>query len=98
MWASGADGALIEAGYETDCLPLKKTYPSPNAVTQENFKDHLADHKYVNDQPSPRLMVLNITWHAKVLERLFGVLLAGSAGSRFTRCSGKVHFFPRVQL
>jgi hypothetical protein len=49
LWTIGADGALIEAGYETDTSYLRKTYPSPNAITQENFKDHLGDHKYVNN-------------------------------------------------
>ena len=49
LWTVGADGALIEAGYETDTSYLRKTYASPNAITQANFKDHLGDHKYVNN-------------------------------------------------
>ena len=49
LWTVGADGALMEAGYETDTSYLRKTYPSPNGITQENFKDHLGDPKYVNN-------------------------------------------------
>ena len=49
LWAVGADDALIEAAYETDTSYLRKTYPSPNGITPENFKDHLGDPKYVNN-------------------------------------------------
>ncbi|KAF8332470.1 hypothetical protein F5887DRAFT_996977 [Amanita rubescens] len=46
VWALGADGAIIQAGYDTDSSYLKEMYPSPNPITIENFKDHLGDHKY----------------------------------------------------
>ena len=52
LWALGADSALIEAGYETDSSYQRETHPSPNAITHENFKNHLDDPKYVNNHPS----------------------------------------------
>lgn len=45
VWALGADGAIIQAGYDTDSSYLRETYPSPNPISAENFKDHLMDHK-----------------------------------------------------
>ena len=43
VWATGADSAIIEAGYEKDSSYLKKTYTSPNPITLENFKEYLGD-------------------------------------------------------
>lgn len=41
LWALGADGAVIEAGYKIDSKYQRPTYSSPSPVTSENFKDHL---------------------------------------------------------
>lgn len=43
VWATGADSAIIEAGYEKDSSYLKKTYTSPNPITLENFEEYLGD-------------------------------------------------------
>ena len=57
LWSVGADGALMEAGYKADTSYLRKTYPSPNGITQENFKDHLGDHKYANNDQDRKSVV-----------------------------------------
>ncbi|KAG6839980.1 hypothetical protein H0H93_004856 [Arthromyces matolae] len=44
-WALGADGDLIEAGYETDSSYQRRAFESPEKITEKNFKDHVGDHK-----------------------------------------------------
>ncbi|KAF8623277.1 hypothetical protein AX17_007483 [Amanita inopinata Kibby_2008] len=46
VWAMGGDGSLIEAGYKVDSDYLKPAYPSPSAITAENFNDHLTKFEY----------------------------------------------------
>ncbi|KAF8966075.1 hypothetical protein BDZ97DRAFT_1917776 [Flammula alnicola] len=47
-WALGADASTIQSKYEKDCGYEKPAFESPEAITAENFNEHLGDDKYFN--------------------------------------------------
>ncbi|TFK19240.1 hypothetical protein FA15DRAFT_674620 [Coprinopsis marcescibilis] len=46
LWALGADGKVITAGYKNDCGYEKPTIPPPDKITKENFTEHLGDERF----------------------------------------------------
>ncbi|EFI26569.1 hypothetical protein CC1G_15783 [Coprinopsis cinerea okayama7 len=46
LWALGADGDVIAAGYEKDCGYEKPGIPAPRKITRDNFNDHLGDETF----------------------------------------------------
>ncbi|KAJ2913561.1 hypothetical protein MD484_g6850, partial [Candolleomyces efflorescens] len=46
LWAMGADGDVIRAGYEKDCGYEKPRIVSPGKISKENFTEHLGDERY----------------------------------------------------
>ncbi|GLB42908.1 putative protein of unknown function (DUF4243) [Lyophyllum shimeji] len=48
LWAMGADAEIINAAYKHESAMQKLDYESPEAITAENFRDHLGDEKYYN--------------------------------------------------
>ncbi|KAM6493037.1 Protein of unknown function (DUF4243) domain containing protein [Amanita muscaria] len=46
VWAVGADGSVIEAGYKTDSTYQRPNFASPTAITSENFREHLTKAEY----------------------------------------------------
>jgi Questin oxidase-like len=45
LWFLGADGDIINAAYELDCKVQRPAIKSPEAITAQNFTDHLGDDK-----------------------------------------------------
>ncbi|KAH6905043.1 hypothetical protein BKA70DRAFT_1565421 [Coprinopsis sp. MPI-PUGE-AT-0042] len=46
LWALGAPGNVINAGYKTDCTYEKPAMQSPTPITEDSFGEHLGDHTY----------------------------------------------------
>ncbi|KAH6905271.1 hypothetical protein BKA70DRAFT_1226035 [Coprinopsis sp. MPI-PUGE-AT-0042] len=46
LWAIGAPGDVINAGYQKDLTYEKPAIQSPAPITDENFDEHLGDDKY----------------------------------------------------
>jgi hypothetical protein len=48
VWALGADGTVIEAGYELDSKEQRSSFKSPEPITDSNFEEHLGDERYLD--------------------------------------------------
>ncbi|KIM44058.1 hypothetical protein M413DRAFT_68435 [Hebeloma cylindrosporum] len=46
LWCLGADPDILEASYKDNSSYQRPQFPSPNPITQENWKDHLGDERY----------------------------------------------------
>ncbi|KAL0576647.1 hypothetical protein V5O48_005347 [Marasmius crinis-equi] len=46
VWALGADGDIIQAGYETDSSYQRPAFESPEPITRDNFNEHLGDERF----------------------------------------------------
>ncbi|KAJ7599286.1 hypothetical protein C8J56DRAFT_1040180 [Mycena floridula] len=46
IWALGGSGSVIEAAYKQDTLETIPAFDSPEAITAENFQQHLGDRRY----------------------------------------------------
>ena len=47
IWSFGAPGDVIEAAYKLDSSYQRPMFKSPEPITLDNFKDHVADKKYL---------------------------------------------------
>ena len=45
VWALGANGSVIHAGYNKDINYEKPAFKSPEEITVQNFNEHLGDDK-----------------------------------------------------
>ncbi|EMD35787.1 hypothetical protein CERSUDRAFT_115740 [Gelatoporia subvermispora B] len=48
IFALGASGPLIEAAYDTHVAYMRPAYPSPEAISETNFYEHLGERDYYN--------------------------------------------------
>ncbi|KAF8641640.1 hypothetical protein AX16_009866 [Volvariella volvacea WC 439] len=46
LWSLGADESIIEAAYKHSSVYQRPAFKSPEAITLNNFWDHLGDHRY----------------------------------------------------